>query len=127
MYILFRMNPSGEWQRFFPKCMFFAATGLHCPGCGCQRALHHLFNGHLLLALHYNAMVLMALPWLMWSSALASLKFLELPTPNVMVPRRRMNARLVTFIATAVIGFWLLRNIPCWPFEWLAPPLQVLP
>ncbi len=126
MYILFRMNPSGEWQSFFPKCIFFLVTGLQCPGCGCQRALHHLFNGRILLALQYNAMVIITLPWLTWEAARSSLKFLELPVPGFLVPRRRLSGKEAMSIAVAVIAFWVLRNIPCWPFEWLAPPLQVL-
>ena len=122
MYILFRMNPSGEWQKYFPKCMFFTVTGLHCPGCGCQRGLHHLFNGRLLLALQNNAMVMLALPWLIWEAVRSSLRFLELPIPRVMVSRRRLSGRQAMSIAIAVTAFWVLRNIPCWPFEWLAPP-----
>ena len=125
--ILFRMNPSGEWQRFFPKCMFFWATGLHCPGCGCQRALHHLFNGRFLLALQCNAMVMIALPWLTWEAVRSSLVFLELPVPDFMVARRRLSGRQAMSIAIAVTAFWVLRNIPFWPFNWLAPPSGMFP
>ena len=121
-YLLFRKNPSGDWQAFFPKCMFFWATGLHCPGCGCQRAIHHLFNGRILLALQYNAMVIIALPWLTWEAVRSSLRFLELPLPGFMVTRFRLSGRQAMSIAVAVMAFWILRNVPCPPFEWLAPP-----
>ena len=117
-------NPSGEWQAFFPKCMFFLATGLHCPGCGCQRAIHHLFNGRILLALQYNAMVIIALPWLTWEAVRASLLFLELPVPRILAVRWRLSGRQAMSIAIAVMAFWILRNIPCRPFEWLAPPVS---
>lgn len=120
-YVLFRTNPTGEWQAFFPKCIFFWATGLHCPGCGCQRAIHHLFNGRILLALQYNAMVIIALPWLMWEGVRASLLFLELPIPQFMAIRWRLSGRQAMSIAVAVMAFWILRNVPCRPFEWLAP------
>ena len=115
-------NPSGEWQAFFPKCMFFWATGLHCPGCGCQRAIHHLFNGRILLALQYNALVITALPWLTWEVARASLLFLELPAPQILASRWRLSGKQAMSIAIAVMAFWILRNVPCRPFEWLAPP-----
>ena len=123
-YILLQENPSGEWQAFFPKCMFFWATGLHCPGCGCQRAIHHLFNGRILLALHSNAMVIIALPWLTWEAVRASLLFLELPVPRILAVRWRLSGRQAMSIAIAVMAFWILRNIPCRPFEWLAPPVS---
>jgi len=124
-YVLFRKNPSGEWQAFFPKCIFFWATGLHCPGCGCQRAIHHLFNGRILLALQYNAMVIIALPWLTWEAVRASLLFLELPVPPFMAIRWRLSGKQAMSIAVAVMAFWILRNIPCRPFEWLAPPVSL--
>lgn len=125
-YLLSRTNPSGEWQKFFPKCMFFAATGLHCPGCGCQRGLHHLFNGRLRLALQCNAMVMIALPWLIWEAVRASLIFLEFPVPRFMMRRVRLSGRQAMSIAVAVTLFWILRNVPCPPFELLAPPQSML-
>ena len=124
-YILFRNNPSGEWQAFFPKCIFFWATGLHGPGCGCQRAIHHLCNGRILLALQSNAMVIIALPWLTWEAARASLLFLELPVPRFMVAPCRLSGPQAMSIAIAVMAFWILRNVPCRPFEWLAPPVTL--
>ncbi len=35
-------------------CLFRAATGYSCPGCGAQRALHSLMHGHFLEAIRYN-------------------------------------------------------------------------
>ena len=124
-YVLFRKNPSGDWQAFFPKCKFFWASGLHCPGCGCQRAVHHLLNGRILLALQCNAMVIIALPWLTWEAARASLLFLELPVPRFMAIRWRLSGKQAMSIAVAVTAFWILRNVPCRPFEWLAPPVML--
>ena len=122
-YILFQTNPSGDWQAFFPKCLFHSATGLHCPGCGCQRAIHYLLNGQIFLALQHNAMVIIALPWLTWEAVRASLMFLELPVPKFMTIRRRLSGNQAMSIAVAVMAFWLLRNVPFVPFEWLAPPV----
>jgi hypothetical protein len=124
VYILFRTNPSGQWQAYFPKCMFYWGTGLHCPGCGCQRAIHHLVNGRIVLALQYNAMVIIALPWLIWESVRASLVFLDLPIPRFMERRWRLSGRQAMSIAVAVMAFWILRNVPYQPFELLAPPVN---
>ena len=45
-----------EW--YFPEdvemCMFYATTGLYCPGCGGTRAFMALFSGHVLKAFYYH-------------------------------------------------------------------------
>lgn len=46
-----------EAARFFPKCPFYSLTGLKCPGCGSQRALHQLLTLHPAEAFRYNPLV----------------------------------------------------------------------
>lgn len=121
-YVLSRANPSGEWQAFFPKCIFFLSTGLHCPGCGCTRAVHHLLNGRILLALQHNAMLIIALPWLTLEAVHASFWFLEIPIPRVMMRRFGIQGWQAVLIGVAVFAFWVLRNVPYAPYELLAPP-----
>ena len=41
--------------RFFPRCPFFAITGLKCPGCGISRALHAALHCHFAEAVRVNA------------------------------------------------------------------------
>src|ERR1700757_2047224 len=59
--VLFLFNPSEH--AFYPRCMLYATTGIYCPGCGSLRALHNLSHGHLLTALHYNPLLVLALPF----------------------------------------------------------------
>ncbi len=49
----------------FPSCPLRTATGLPCPGCGSQRAIHDLLHGHLAAALAHNALLVLALPYLL--------------------------------------------------------------
>ena len=42
----------------FPPCMFYAATGWHCPGCGLTRCLHALAHGDLPQAMAMNPLLL---------------------------------------------------------------------
>ncbi|MFE5775740.1 DUF2752 domain-containing protein [Brachybacterium sp. NPDC056505] len=45
-----------------PLCPLHALTGLDCPGCGATRAVHALLAGDPLLALHSNALIVLAMP-----------------------------------------------------------------
>lgn len=105
--LFYRFDPSDQTaSRYFPPCMFHALTGLHCPGCGSQRAIHHLLHGRLADALAMNALLVISLPFL---AALA------------LRPRWSRNPRVAWTIFAVVLTFWIVRNIPAWPFTCLAP------
>lgn len=54
------INPAETW--WMPKCLIHFVTGLDCPGCGSQRALHSLLNGDFKAAFNYNPYVVTLLP-----------------------------------------------------------------
>ena len=54
--VYYLMNPLD--CKFAPKCPFWLLTGLKCPGCGSQRALHALLHGDILQAMRYNVLFL---------------------------------------------------------------------
>jgi hypothetical protein len=113
-WLLLRFDPNAGGGPFLP-CLFHAFTGLYCPGCGLTRALHALVHGDLARMVAMNALLpllLVALPLLAvhgWGYRLA------LPRP---VLRTLLSA---PFWIGLVIGFGVLRNLPWWPFSWLAP------
>ena len=47
---------------WFPKCVFYQITGLHCPGCGATRSLHALANGNFYLAVRNNPLLILGGP-----------------------------------------------------------------
>lgn len=47
----------------FPKCRFFMLTGLKCPACGLQRAVHALLSGNIVEAFSYNLFLMLSLPY----------------------------------------------------------------
>lgn len=62
LVIYYLYNPvTSFWA---PKCPFKVVTGLQCPGCGLQRALHALLQGKVLEAIHYNYFLLFGAPYL---------------------------------------------------------------
>lgn len=102
---------------FFPKCPFFQVTGFHCPGCGTTRGFHALFNGDLATAVHDNLLMIIILPFLAWlfvSYFLVAVRGRALP--RVFVP-----APIIWAMAIFIAAFWILRNIPAYPFNLLAP------
>ena len=57
IYIYANYDPV-EWGRLFPFCPIHKLTGLSCPSCGNQRALHAILQGDFLSALRYNFFII---------------------------------------------------------------------
>ena len=106
-----------ERSALYPQCPFHAMTGLHCPGCGTLRALHALVHGDLRAALGHNLLTMLSLPFLAYdflSRARQALWGRPLPWPIT-------SAVWVWLLLAVILAFWLLRNLPFWPFSCLAP------
>jgi hypothetical protein len=99
-----RFNP--EESPWFPKCIFLQLTGLKCPGCGSQRAIHSLLNLDIAAAFRQNAFLILCLPYL--AALAASCIFKE------RLPRfyNFLNSvPVIVTLAVLVILWWVLRNI----------------
>ena len=62
LLVLFYGHFDPEQSRWMPHCLFLSLTGLECPGCGSQRALHALLNGDVAAAWTYNPLVIILTP-----------------------------------------------------------------
>ena len=104
---VYAMEPGNMVQRFMPKCPFHQMTGMHCPGCGGTRAVHALLHGHPLKALRYNAILIPGAicAGLVWK-----------------YPKLQTCKPFAYTVAVAFLLFFILRNIPFYPFSILAPP-----
>jgi Protein of unknown function (DUF2752) len=110
--ILYFFNPSTHG--FYPVCEFHELTGLNCPGCGGTRAAYQLLHGHILQALHDNALFVLLLPAMAGRGAwLAIRKIYNRPGPEFLTPKL-----LWTLLVVAVV-FTVIRNLPL--FSWLSP------
>ncbi|MCL5037758.1 MAG: DUF2752 domain-containing protein [Chloroflexi bacterium] len=112
---LFHFDPA-IWN-FYPPCPFHILTGLHCPGCGSLRAIYQLLHCNLRSAFGLNPLMVLSLPFLGYalvSWILAVLR--KRPLPTFFVP-----SSWIWLILIIILMFWILRNLPFYPFTWLAP------
>ena len=110
LYFLFDARKGG-----FPSCPFYAITGWHCPGCGSQRALSALLHGSIFEALRYNILMIIFLPLLLYT---ACVNFRHAGAQKV---KLWYSPLFVKIVLAVVVGFWIFRNIPMFPFSMLAP------
>ena len=110
--LLFFFNPADVY--FFPPCPFHYITGLYCPGCGSLRAVHQLLHGNLRAAFDLNPLMVLMLPFVMLSIGLPFICKRPLAWNFL-----NINWGWVLFFT--VVVFWILRNIPFFPFNVLAP------
>lgn len=100
-------NPNGN--NYFPKCPFKELTGLKCPGCGSQRAIHYLLNFDIINAIKENVILVISIPYI-----LTGLVFDTLNRPNEKLLKWRkilFGQKAILIILTVIITFWILRNI----------------
>lgn len=112
--VVFQFHDPNAVGSLFPPCMFKAATGLDCIGCGVTRALHALAHGDLMRALEMNPLAVLVLPLM---------PFMLLDTfgwrPAALQPVMRILMRAKPWMVL-LPAYWIARNLPWWPFSWLA-------
>ena len=113
---LVRVFPPSEYS-FYPPCIFNVLSGLHCPGCGATRCVSALLQFDVPQALAYNPLFVLALPLFLyagWRSVY-----------SMWTGQRLGPVRMPGWVAWWIVGivflYWILRNIPLYPFVLLAP------
>ena len=106
-----------DGKAFYPFCPFYALTGPHCPGCGTLRGLHQLLHGHVAAAFGYNPLMVVMLPLIGY----AFLSFALVGVRGRGLPRVFVPSLLINLLFWVVMAFWVLRNVPVYPFSLLAP------
>ena len=89
-----------------PRCAFRMLTGLSCPGCGSQRALHALLHADIAEAFRMNALFVIELP------LIVLLALSRLPSERMAPLRRILSARTFILLLLLTIIIWtIVRNI----------------
>lgn len=114
-FLYFMVNPTKV--TFFPKCPLFVTTGVYCPGCGSQRAAHSLLNFNIFEALQQNVLFVIGLLFLAYQIVIKGLNIFFNTHFKSVLNHPKLP---IIFIIIAVV-FWILRNLPLYPFNLLAP------
>lgn len=91
-----------------PKCPFKLATGLDCPACGNQRALHSALNGNIVDAFMFNPFLWLALPYI-----LLIIYATLCDSRHAQRLQYDLLHRYTIYIYVALfVGWWIVRNTP---------------
>lgn len=105
--LFFLLDPAQ--QSLMPKCPFKLLTGLDCPSCGFQRALHAALHGRLAEAVGYNWLLVLSLPY---AAALVAAHWLvpfawRQPWLHVLEHRYAIWTYVILVLAWWVVRNWL--------------------
>ncbi len=107
VFVYLRFSPEGSvW---FPKCVFQQLTGLKCPGCGSQRAVHNLLNLNIHKAFAANAFLVMSLPYI-----IALLVSIPIKTRCPKFYNALNSTPAIITVGIFVIVWWITRNVFGW-------------
>jgi hypothetical protein len=115
LLVYYRYNPAK--YRIFPKCPFHYFTGFDCPGCGSQRALYSLLHGNIFQAVNYNLLMVISLPVLLIHFYFKAKSVFTRKDVRWNLIYHPLTPRIIFVI---VVLFWILRNIPVFPFNYLS-------
>ncbi len=101
-----------------PPCLFYKLTGLHCAGCGSGRATVDLLHGKLWQAFCHNPIYVMLLPFIAYYMVKVYIAYVF---GKDVLPFFEVNTPTAIVILVITVAFFILRNIPVYPFTLLAP------
>lgn len=103
-WILYSFYPVA--RKFFPTCPFYELLHLYCPGCGSTRAAFYFLHGDIAGVFRSNPAFI---PTLLFIASM------------ILIPKRARRPAVVWTYVILLFLFWILRNLPWYPFTLLAP------
>lgn len=117
-FAYYHFNPT-HYTGQFPTCPIYAFTDTYCPGCGSQRAIHHLLHLDILTAFRYNPLMVLTLPLLFYALFLTYINFAFGTKHRVKL--FYSNTFIYVYFGFVII-YWIARNIPLDSLNFLVPP-----
>lgn len=102
-----KLNP--ENSNLFPKCPFRVLTGYECPGCGSQRAVHHLLNLEIKNAIKANALLVFSIPYILLLVFAELLKSKSKFFMNLY--KTLYNSKAIWAVFVIIVFWWIARNL----------------
>ena len=100
-------DPAGT--DFFPACPFHSLTGFLCPGCGSQRAIHHLLHLEIEPAWKQNPLLMVSIPYVVLGFSFDHFLY---PSKGMLKWRKFLFGKpAILLVLSVVLLFWVLRNI----------------
>lgn len=99
-------------------CVFHKLTGLYCPGCGSGRASAALLHLDFKAAFQYNCLYVLLLPFIVYYLLK---QYIILVFRKDLLPMFSIDGLAAKIVLAVILVFWILRNIPVFPFTLLAP------
>jgi len=102
----------GRLSSLFPYCPLYRFTGLRCPTCGGTRALQELLHLNILDAAIYNPFLLLLGIWCLFVLIAYHLKLFT----RINLYDRISKPVTIHCICAAALLFFIVRNLPFYPF-----------
>ena len=113
----YQNNPSDADTKFL-RCPSNLIFGINCPGCGTQRALHHLLHFDVIQALRYNALFVTAVPFVIYWLGIKIYNLIYVAKKTTRIPT---NKFVWIGLLVLVLLFGIMRNVSVYPFTLLSP------
>jgi len=106
LLVLYFFFDPGQYK-LFPKCLFYTTTGMYCPGCGSQRAVHNLLHLNIQEAFKNNLLIFPAGIVILYNYIHPLINsFFHSNLPDIL--RHRTTP---WFILGAILLYWVIRNL----------------
>lgn len=92
----------------FPQCPFHTVTGLDCPGCGSQRAMHHLLHFRIIDAFTSNPLLIAAIPYIL---ICIYLEYFGGKEKSPRLRRSLYSKGAIYMVLIVIILYWIGRNL----------------
>ena len=99
-------------------CIFYSITGFYCPGCGAGRACYSILHLRFADAFCYNPLMTILLPLIGIYIVARAVGWMITGGNHI---DGKISVKLLVWILIVIFIYGILRNIPVFPFNLLAP------